>query len=53
MKYDGESLYYIDGTALGSRVLSVLMVDAEKDMYYKVTETRNWLNLPYDEESCL
>ena len=49
--YDGESHYYIDGTVLDSRVIPVLMVDTEKDKYYRVTETGHWLILPYDEEN--
>lgn len=48
---DGESHYYIDGTVLVSDVLPILMVDTETDMYYRVTETGNWLILPYDEEN--
>lgn len=49
--YDGESHYYIDGTVNDSGILPVLMVDTEKDMYYRVTESGNWLILPYDEEN--
>ncbi len=48
--YDGESHYYIDSTVLDSGYLNVLMVDTEKDMYYRVTESGEWLILPYDEE---
>lgn len=48
--YDGESHYYIDGSVLDSGVIPVLMVDTEKDAYYRVTESGNWLVLPYDEE---
>ncbi len=49
--YDGESHYYIDGTVLASGRIPVLMVDTEKDMYYRVLETGNWLILPYEEEN--
>jgi serine/threonine protein phosphatase 1 len=47
--YDGESHYYIDGTVLDSGVIPVLLVDTETDKYYRVTESGNWLILPYDE----
>lgn len=49
--YDGESHYYIDGTVLSSGMIPVLMVDTETGNYYRVTETGNWLILPYDEEN--
>lgn len=49
--YDGESHYYIDGTVLDSGMIPVLMVDTETDKYYRVTETGQWLILPYDEEN--
>ncbi len=49
--YDGESHYYIDGTVLDSGIIPVLMVDTDADKYYRVTETGEWLILPYDEES--
>ncbi|MGN0538195.1 MAG: metallophosphoesterase [Acutalibacteraceae bacterium] len=49
--YDGESHYYIDGTVLKSGIIPVLMVDTDTDKYYRVTETGNWLILPYDEEN--
>jgi serine/threonine protein phosphatase 1 len=49
--YDGESHYYIDGTVLDSGVIPVLLVDTEADKYYRVTESGNWLILPYDEEN--
>lgn len=45
--FDGESHYYIDGTVLDSRVILVLMVDTETNKYYKVTDSGNWLILPY------
>ena len=49
--YDGASHYYIDGTVLESGVIPVLMVDTNTDKYYRVTESGNWLILPYDEEN--
>ena len=49
--YDGESHYYIDGTVLSSGIIPVLMVDTERNKYYRVTEGGNWLILPYDEEN--
>ncbi len=49
--YDGESHYYIDGTVLDSGVIPVLMVDTNKDKYYRVTQSGNWLILPYEEEN--
>ena len=49
--YDGESHYYIDGTVLDSGVIPVLMVDTDEDKYYRVTQSGNWLILPYDEEN--
>lgn len=49
--YDGASHYYIDGTVLDSGMIPVLLVDTEKDKYYRVTETGNHLIFPYDEEN--
>ncbi len=49
--FDGASHYYIDGTVLDSGAIPVLMVDTKEDKYYRVTETGNWLILPYDEEN--
>lgn len=49
--YDGESHYYIDGTVLESGIIPILMVDVDRDKYYRVTETGNWIVLPYDEEN--
>ena len=49
--YDGANHYYIDGTVLDSGVIPVLMVDTDTDKYYRVTETGNWLILPYEEEN--
>ena len=48
---DWEAHYYIDGTVDVSGRLPVLMVDTEKDLYYRVTESGNWLILPYGEEN--
>lgn len=48
--FDGKSHYYVDGTVLDSGVIPVLMVDTETNKYYRVTDTGNWLILPYDEE---
>ncbi len=47
--YDGASHYYIDGTVLDSGEIPVLMVDTEKDEYFKVTEYGLLAILPYDE----
>lgn len=49
--YDGKSHYYIDGAVRVSGVIPVLMVDTDTDKYYRVTETGNWLILPYMEEN--
>lgn len=49
--YDGESHYYIDGTVQDSGVIPVLMVDTNEDKYYRVTQSGNWLILPYEEEN--
>lgn len=37
--YDGKSHYYIDGSTTKSRSIPVLLVDTDKDKYYKVTNT--------------
>ena len=49
--FDGESHYYIDGTILDSGAIPVLKVDTESNKYYRVTETGDWLILPYNEEN--
>lgn len=49
--FDGESHYYIDGTVLDSGIIPVIKVDTEKKKYYRVTETGDWLILPYDEDT--
>lgn len=45
--YDGQSHYYIDGTVLDSGIIPVIMVDTKQNKYYRVTETGNWLIVPY------
>lgn len=32
------------------KLIPVIKVDTEQDKYYRVTETGEWLILPYDEE---
>lgn len=49
--YDGASHYYIDGTVLDSGIIPILLVDTEKDKYYRVTDTGKQLIFPYDEEN--
>ena len=49
--YDGQSHYYIDGTVRESGRIPVLMVDTDANKYYRVTDTGNWIILPYDEEN--
>lgn len=49
--FDGASHYYIDGTVLDSGMIPVLLVDTDKDAYYRVTETGNHLILPYGVEN--
>ena len=49
--YDGQSHYYIDGSVLSGGTIPVLKVDTEADKYYRVTESGDWLVLPYDEEN--
>lgn len=49
--FDGESHYYIDGTVLDSGVIPVMKIDTKNSKYYRVTETGDWLILPYDEEN--
>lgn len=49
--YDGQSHYYIDGTVLDSGMIPVIKVDTERDKYYRVTDSGDWLILPYDEEN--
>ena len=47
--YDGESHYYIDGTVLDSGTIPVIKLDIDSGKFYCVTETGDWLILPYDE----
>lgn len=47
--YDGQSHYYIDGNVIHSGIIPILMVDTEKNKYYKVTDFGNELVLPYNE----
>lgn len=49
--YDGDSHYYIDGNVFEYGTIPVILVDTEKNKYYRVTKTGNWLILPYDEEN--
>ena len=49
--FDGESHYYIDGTVLESGIIPVIKVDTESNKYYRVTESGDWLILPYHEEN--
>ena len=47
--FDGESHYYIDGSAYLSGAVCVLMVDTETDKYYSVSENGVWPVEPYSE----
>lgn len=47
--FDGQSHYYIDGSVIDSGVIPVLMVDTEKDIYYRVTETGCWPVTAFEE----
>ncbi len=49
--FDGESHYYIDGTVLESGMIPVIKIDTQNNKYYRVTETGDWLILPYNEEN--
>lgn len=49
--FDGESHYYIDGDVMTSGYIPVLLVDIEKDAYFRVTEGGTWKILPYDMEN--
>lgn len=49
--FDGESHYYIDGTVRDSGIIPIIKIDIEHNKYYRVTETGEWLILPYDEEN--
>ena len=45
--FDGASHYYIDGSVTESGVIPVLMVDTDKDKYYRVTKNGNVPIRPY------
>lgn len=49
--YDGESHYYIDGTVLDSGIIPIIKLDTDSNKFYRVTETGDWLILPYGEEN--
>ncbi len=49
--FDGKSHYYIDGNVLDYGSIPVIMVDTETNKYYRVTQSGNWLILPFDEEN--
>lgn len=49
--FDGESHYFIDGTVFRSRKIPVLMLDTERNKYYRITKSGAWLILPYAEEN--
>lgn len=49
--YDGESHYFIDGTVLDSGVIPIIKVCPDQGKYYRVTESGDWLILPYEEEN--
>ena len=46
--YDGESHYFIDGTVQESGEIPVLMADTDTGEFYRVTESGEWIILPYD-----
>lgn len=48
--WDGQSHYYIDGSALETGELPVLMIDTATDQYYQVRESGAWPIFPYGEE---
>lgn len=49
--YMDESHIYIDGSVLDSGIIPVLLVDTDSDKYYRVTESGNYLILPYEDEN--
>lgn len=49
--FDGRSHYYLDGNVLEGGTIPVIMVDTKSNKYYRVTDTGNWLILPYDQEN--
>jgi len=48
--FDGESHYYIDGSVYYSGEIPVLMVDTDKDLYYRVNKNGKCRILPYKDE---
>ena len=49
--YDGQSHYYIACSVLSGGTIPVFKVYTEAGKYYRVTESGDWLVLPYDEEN--
>lgn len=49
--FDGENHYYIDGTVKVSGEIPVLMYDTDGDKFYRVTDSGQWLIMPYSEEN--
>ena len=49
--FDGGNHYYIDGTVQKSGAIPLLMYDGEKDKYYRITDSGEWLILPYNQEN--
>lgn len=49
--YDDASHYYIDGDVKASGRINIIKVDTKQEKYYQVTESGEWLILPYEEEN--
>lgn len=49
--YDDASHYYIDGNVKASGRINIIKVDTKQEKYYQVTESGEWLILPYEEEN--
>ena len=49
--YDDASHYYIDGDVKASGRINIIRVDTKQEKYYQVTESGEWLILPYEEEN--
>ena len=49
--YDGANHYYIDGDVKSSGRINIIKVDTKQEKYYQVTESGEWLILPYEEEN--
>lgn len=49
--YDGANHYYIDGDVKASGRINIIKVDTKQEKYYQVTESGEWLILPYEEEN--